>query len=597
MRKERNIQEGKMGKYNARDMGRILLLLLLSATCAIARESKPTPSPATIDPSTIPQLIESTATEGGGMSGEEQELADRIKALGSLAIPQLLPLLEHENEDVRDLTSYILRDIDGLTEEHLDELMSSRLRGNGWIPPAIARIGTPTAISFLTEELKKEKQAGTQLTYAFKLLGVKGVPHLVELFRIENVDEELLYTVISIFEKMGDNAGSAVDPLTEIALDDKCDEYARRWAILGLGSIGETAQRSVHALQELAERDPESFRPAVATALANMKAPEAVSYLLRDLDKNPDICAFRDIAELGQNGISAGPALIRYLHHNDWRVRIGAARALGFIGYAVADQSLIELLDNTEDWRLVYISAESLGRIKSTNSNSSLTRVSREHWYPPVRASAQKALEVINGKSVYELKFHPNNFPFEFFAYEYVRLDPDIYPTDGGAGSLDRDIVVSKDALNSTELTNCSYLAYSCVMNNPGHQEVPDVGIKVSDGYLVGASRGEWGGELMFIDRSGNNTLITRDNIKGIYQTPAGILAVAGLAHLTSNRGIVYKVFKNASGSWQAKNWVALPGAPRSSALCNGGSLYIACVGGQILLMPDRSIKIVNRKK
>ena len=556
----------------------------------------PVPGSTAIDPAEIVQLIKSTAAEGNGITGEEQELAHRVQELGSPAIPYLLPLLEHENEDVRALTSYILRSIDGLTEEHFEALKTSRLKGDGWIPPAIARIGTPEAISFLVEELKKEKQDHTQLTHAIKSLGGKAVPDLIELYRMEDTDEELLYTVNFIFDEMGDEANRAVDPLTEIALDDNIAEYVRRMAIFGLGSIGETARRSVEALLDLADKDPESFETAVAGALWGMKAPEAVSYLLRDLNEYPNIISFRDIAELGEDGVSAGPELIQYLNHENWRVRIGAARTLGFVGYKGASQPLIGVLDNVDDWRLVYVAAESLGRLQSQESIHALARLEQEHWYPPIREAAGKALEVIRGKSGYELKYHPDNFPFEFFDYESVRLDKNVEMRNGAVEYPDDSFIIPKNALSPSRLVDCSYIAYMNVPNAKGHKQIPDVGIRVEDGCLVGSARGEWGGELMFIDTGGKSTLILKDNIRGIYRTPEGIFVVAGLAHLTSNRGIVYKVSKDDTGSWNAPSWKALPGAPRSSALTKEGSLYIECVGGNILLTPDGAIKMANLK-
>ena len=56
---------------------------------------------------------------------------------------------------LRELASYVLSDAEGLTEEHLDTLIESRCQGDVWIPPAIARVGTSKAITFLVEEVRR----------------------------------------------------------------------------------------------------------------------------------------------------------------------------------------------------------------------------------------------------------------------------------------------------------------------------------------------------------------------------------------------------------------------------------------------------------
>src|ERR1700678_3576222 len=85
-------------------------------------------------------------SKDNGISDQGQEIAKELQHIGPEAIPYLLPLLRDNDKAVRDLASYALRDIDGLKEEHLDALIDSCRRGDGWIPPAIARIGTPKAV-------------------------------------------------------------------------------------------------------------------------------------------------------------------------------------------------------------------------------------------------------------------------------------------------------------------------------------------------------------------------------------------------------------------------------------------------------------------
>ena len=95
-------------------------------------------------------------------------------------MPYLLPLLtKYDGREVRKLASYVLSDAEGLTEEHLDTLIESRRQGDVWIPPAIARVGTSKAITFLVEEVKKANLVDNQLVTAFQILSERGVPYLV----------------------------------------------------------------------------------------------------------------------------------------------------------------------------------------------------------------------------------------------------------------------------------------------------------------------------------------------------------------------------------------------------------------------------------
>ena len=126
--------------------------------------------------------IPTTAEGDLGISPAETSLAKQIQAHGAAAIPYLLPLLQHDEARVRQFAGYVLRDTAGLTKAHLDALIAARRRGDGWIPPAIGRIGTPRALAFLVEELRKEPEAESQLGFAFTQAGKRGAVALAEVF-------------------------------------------------------------------------------------------------------------------------------------------------------------------------------------------------------------------------------------------------------------------------------------------------------------------------------------------------------------------------------------------------------------------------------
>ena len=199
-----------------------------------------------------------------------------MRAFGDAAVPALLPLLKDENSDVRDLASYTLRDAP-VREEHLDALIQSRLKGDGWIAPAIARIGSPRAIEFLVSELRKEPVNGTQLTWAFEVLGAKGVPYLVKLYDCSSpCDEKVLAVVAYIFSELGDTAKDAIEPMLAIAEDARRDQTVRLGAIRALGSIGPSAAPLVGRLKAIAAQDPERFEESVTRAMVHIGGATAI---------------------------------------------------------------------------------------------------------------------------------------------------------------------------------------------------------------------------------------------------------------------------------------------------------------------------------
>ena len=115
------------------------------------------------------------AKNTAGISKQEMDLAEAVQRYGAQAILPLLKLLESDKPNVRQLAGYTLRDIEGLTAENLPALMRARRGGDGWIPPAIARIGTPEAIEFLVNDLRNEPEMHTQVTVAVENPGGQGV--------------------------------------------------------------------------------------------------------------------------------------------------------------------------------------------------------------------------------------------------------------------------------------------------------------------------------------------------------------------------------------------------------------------------------------
>jgi len=373
------------------------------------------------------QRLKAIASPEIGVTKEEQEVARELQQIGAEAIPLLLPLLSDQNAAIRDLASYTLRDIDGLTEEHLDVLIAACRRGDSWIAPAIARIGTPRAVNFLVEELVRQRQTQSQLTWAIEMLGDKAIPVLVQVYQNQTQwDEDLDRTMQYIMRTLGDEAGAAVDPLVALATDETQPATKRQRAIVALGLIGEPAQLAVGRLQRRKDywelQGDSKLKKAIDEAIVRVGASEAVPILTRALKESPEagstLLIMRDIAALSQRGVMAGSAVIKYLNDPDWEVRAAAARTLGYIGCQEAARDSTALLKNKQDWRLVFSAAESLGRLKDKQAIATLGEVSRNHWHPRVREAANRAISATERDNAKENSTEPSPVAQEFFDYE-----------------------------------------------------------------------------------------------------------------------------------------------------------------------------------
>lgn len=544
----------------------------------------------------IPPLIEKlkkVASPEMGMNKEEQKIAEQLQRKGAPAIPYLLPLLKDDNQAIRTLASYTLRDIDGLTEKDLDALIDSCRHGDGWIPPAIAKIGTPKAVDFLVEELVRERRDMNQVTYAIEILGEKAVPDLVEVYRKDqNWDFYLRNTMYSVFKSLGPKAAGAVDPLMKIAADPSVPEETRKAAIFTIAAIGPTAEKAVPALQVFYKSDDPALKDEARFAIVSIGTPDAVPVLFEQLDKAGDTDGREDtiraIAELREHGNSAGPGLMKYLASDDWELRVAAARTMGFIGYKESADALIPLLDRKDDWRVVWCAAMSLAKLREQKALPGLERVAKEHWYSPVREAARAAVKEIRDGVPAEKK--DQSFYEEFTAYQYAGRKIDTLRKNA---VVDESKLV-KDRLSDTEVSG----PVNIKLRDGTMRNYTGRGVKVEEGFLLGFDEGEFGGGLGVYDAKGDELqAFDVGNTQAVFKTANAIFVVTGLTHMIFNEGRIYKITKGEDGKWKAEPWRQLPGGPEFGMMLKNGSIVAGCYGGTVRVSPDGEMALLTRKE
>jgi hypothetical protein len=125
-----------------------------------------------------------------------------------------------------------------------------------------------------------------------------------------------------------------------------------------------------------------------------------------------------------------------------------------------------------------------------------------------------------------------------------------------------------------------------------GELQTPHVALRVPHGWLTGADRGEWGGELMFIGDDATRQMVLQCGVEGIYRLGDRIVTTCGTTHL-SNLGELVEVAQDADGRWIAKPWRILPGAPRESWIVDSGELLVRVVqAGDIVVNASGSMRM-----
>jgi len=496
------------------------------------------------------------AHKGDGISPELDRVADRLHDLHRTATEPLLALLDDADEGMRKFAGYALRKMPGLGPHHLPRLARAMEKDPGWLPLAVARVGTPEAVHVLVAALRRVRDGQRdQIRFALEAIGPRAFPDLLLLFNCgETCDESLLRSVGTILAQQRERTGDAVDPLVAVADDSSAPLLSRRCAIDALGGLRATADPAVGALVAIARRGPAELGSPARQALLRIGGPGATAALVSVLDSAEPAryrtapgferrLVLRDIAELGRRGAGAGPTIEKYLLDTDPDVRVAAARTLGFIGRPESIPALLKALESEDDVQLAYVVVESLGRLGAADAIPTLDRTAREHWYPPVRAAAAVASRAAAGQHSYEAKYHRDNFALEYFDFEHIGFKAPCATRAHDSAAEPAEGLLD-GAMANTLAYDREVLSYDDRGEHTTRRRVsPRLGIRLASGWLVGADHGEFGGELVFKRDDGASAIVLQQNVHGIHHMPDGrVVVVTGLSHLLSNAGDLYLV-------------------------------------------------------
>lgn len=598
----------------------LVLCILLAMGSAPAAAGPKAEEPICHSANACLHVLQKVSGNKQSLGDGDRALVERLLSFGPEIVPALVDVLADSNESAAELAGFALRETQYIDVQFLPQITAGLDRGLGWLAPALCRMeGDASAREAVKRFVVSDSAPHKQEAYALKLCGRRAIPHIVEAARCRIAcDSKLYFNLGYVLSEMGEERLEAAPGLLQIAGDSEASPDVAAGALVMIGALGAKANFLESDLIELRERRSD-LEAAVNHALVGIESHASGQIFIERLTLEPDPVTLRDLAEIGRAGELAGPTVVKLLDDEDWNLRIAAARALGFVGYAEAAAPLIRLLRDPADVRLNWVAAQSLGRLEADEAVPALRVTAETHWYPPVRSAAVAAIEHIEQRVPYEDSSPRGNFAFEFFDYEHFGRDQ---------STCEKPLLKRKPESKSQKLYSSNapeqlkklefatyVLGYGPAVEPPPRddrehevmeltsenivehrtptRQVPDVALRVDNGWLAGSDRGEWGGELVFINDNGLVNVILDENIKDIYSFDDRVIALTGLAHLTMNSGIVHSLTRDASGNWSAHPWRALTGAPLSSWRVETGEVLInVASGGTLLLNHDGSFRI-----
>ena len=105
--------------------------------------------------------------------------------------------------------------------------------------------------------------------------------------------------------------------------------------------------------------------------------------------------------------------------------------------------------------------------------------------------------------------------------------------------------------------------------------------IRVSDGWLIGLNRGEFGGGLWWFSSDGKRSKrISGEPVVGFADSSKGVLSLVGLAHLFSDSGRVLRISDGKDGNRTIEMAADLGSAPRTFVVESPESILVITTHG-----------------
>lgn len=341
--------------------------------------------------------------------------------------------------------------------------------------------------------------------------------------------------------------------------------------------------------------------------LVQAGSPEAIALLEREL-RAPwsGTVEFAHAAIAGQRARALTPVLLDVAASSTPEANRAALLALGHVA-GPEDAAMVQAVlhpwmrDGSHPIRALF-AAMALGEMANPASEHVLLDAADSYWYPPVRVAAQEALDRIRSASDSGGRIDVQRF------FDRVWALPGPVECEAAALRIVNQAQGEK-LYKSTHAAQLQKLSYRGDLVEeylpppppppPGFnpvsrpkpqpvevpQHTPDLALRVAGGWLLGANRGEWGGELIFAGDDGRRQGVLGRQVEDIYRLGAQTIAIVALKNWAPNEGVVYRLRQAGSGEWSAEPWLQLPGAPYSSWPVDTGEILVNTHGGGTILI------------
>jgi len=214
------------------------------------------------------------------------------------------------------------------------------------------------------------------------------------------------------------NPGEAVKMLTDyhrfMALDPYLDETTRvPYLELAAKNRKLPAALRKSVAEILAEQSKPSWHsdPVEAMAEIDRLLTDTESSVIDPFRTDQYSEAFRVVARAGKDAAGLVPRLLAMQKSEP----VVAARTIWALGESPdpAAQTAVKAALGSDDWRVVLVAANALGRrgADAKDAADTLTKLGRSHWHPAVRATATVAAAAITGKGPVPAPVEPPEGP------------------------------------------------------------------------------------------------------------------------------------------------------------------------------------------
>lgn len=535
-------------------------------------------------------VVDRTVTPGQYPPLPEQAILKKMLQMEEDALPLLVNLLDESDSLMARLGAVALRAADRIDSKYLPQIISGLEKDVSWLAPALVGIGTPEAAELAVKfYLRSSSAPYNQEAIAVRRFGRQAFPAIRQAllcdFGCDDHTHYLLGKVLSDLET--EQKTEAATLLMTLVMGSITTEAVKKELLHIISKLGVAGLIVEADLLTLRDTTPGLLKE-INHALIGIQSAQAAKIFAELLVDRANLYLFEDLAELGSRGYEAGTEVMRWLDSEERIVKLLAARTLGFIQYTPAAAKLTQMLADTTDVQLAWVLAESLALLGDDNAIPVLKKISTQHWYPPVQEAASRAinqLSIVMTDDAISATPPPRStfLNYQYFGVEACKQTMFTRQTEPKSQKLYADYAAAQLQDLATAISIKRTRTDNATTRSDQH--TPDLALRVPDGWLTGANRGEWGGELVHVTDEGVATPLLDKNVEDIYRLGDRYIALVGLAHMYRNDGNVYILTSQNEGQWQAQHWITLPGAPSSSWFVETGEILINTVGGGTILL------------